>query len=89
MRQNIYVKPLTSVNNQTGDWRVFKPKFIHDKCVSCGLCSFICPEGCIAMKNLKQYKTPKPITDYKYCKGCGLCAEECVVKAIIMELDKK
>ena len=23
------------------------------------------------------------------CKGCGLCAEECPVKAIIMEIDKK
>lgn len=84
MKQNICVKPNTTIINKTGNWRTFKPKFLHDKCISCGLCSRLCPDGCIAMKKLKQHKKPKPIADYNYCKGCGLCAEECPVKAIVM-----
>jgi len=83
------VRPNTTIVNKTGGWRTNLPKFLHDKCVSCGFCSLICPEGCIVMKNLKQYKKSKAIVDYKYCKGCGLCAEECQVKAIAMEREEK
>jgi Pyruvate/2-oxoacid:ferredoxin oxidoreductase delta subunit len=32
---------------------------------------------------------PKPQTDYDFCKGCGVCAEECPVKVIKMELERK
>ncbi|MEK7557994.1 MAG: 4Fe-4S binding protein [Patescibacteria group bacterium] len=86
---DITVKPNTTIINKTDGWRTFKPKFFYDKCISCGFCSRICPEGCIAMENLKQYKKLKPITNYDYCKGCGLCAEECIVKAIVMEKENK
>jgi Pyruvate/2-oxoacid:ferredoxin oxidoreductase delta subunit len=41
------------------------------------------------MEKLKNYEKLKPLTDYDYCKGCGVCAEECPVKAIRMELEKK
>jgi Pyruvate/2-oxoacid:ferredoxin oxidoreductase delta subunit len=34
-------------------------------------------------------KGRKPETNYDYCKGCGLCAEECPVKCIKMEIEKK
>ncbi|MDO9399465.1 MAG: 4Fe-4S binding protein [bacterium] len=89
MKINIAVKPCSTIVNKTGGWRTFKPNFSYDKCISCGLCSRICPEGCIVMKNLKQYEKLKPITDYNYCKGCGLCAEECPAKAVIMEKEEK
>jgi Pyruvate/2-oxoacid:ferredoxin oxidoreductase delta subunit len=27
--------------------------------------------------------------DLDYCKGCGICANECMKKAISMEIEKK
>jgi len=88
MKINITAKPNTTLKNKTGSWRTFKPKTDFEKCIGCGFCSRICPEGIIEMKNNKEGKL-KPETDYDYCKGCGICAAECPVKAIIMELDRK
>lgn len=85
--KSISTKPNSSEENKTGSWRTYKPKIDYDKCIGCALCSKICPEGCIAMKNAKKGKNGKPIIDYNYCKGCGLCAKECPVKAINMEKD--
>ena len=79
--------PGSSQINKTGGWRTFIPKVDYEKCIGCGLCSRVCPEGCVKMKNIKGQQ--KPEIDYDYCKGCGLCSEECPVKAIEMELDKK
>lgn len=88
MKINITAKPGSTKKNKTGGWRTFKPKIDLEKCIGCGLCARICPEGIIEMKNNKEGKL-KPEVDYDYCKGCGACAAECPVKAIIMELDKK
>ncbi|MFA4941493.1 MAG: 4Fe-4S binding protein [Patescibacteria group bacterium] len=88
MKINITAKPGSTKKNKTGGWRTFKPKIDLEKCIGCGLCARICPEGIIEMKNDKEGKL-KPEVDYDYCKGCGACAAECPVKAIIMELDKK
>lgn len=89
MKIKITADPNTSLANKTGSWRTYKPKTDLDKCISCGTCALVCPEGCIAMGNLKNYDKQKPVTDFNYCKGCGVCAEECPVKAITMELEKK
>jgi len=89
MKINITAKPGSTRNNKTGGWRTFKPKTDLDKCISCGTCAKVCPEGCIEMKKIAKYEQLKPKTDYNYCKGCGVCAAECPVKAIVMELDKK
>ena len=69
--------------NKTGSWRVFIPRYDHDKCTSCGMCQLICPEGCVASDN--EGFTP----DYDFCKGCGMCAKECPVEAITMETEAK
>lgn len=89
MKIKIFSKPASATNNKTGGWRTFKPNTDLQKCISCGTCVIVCPEGCIAMKKIKKYPKEKPITDYNYCKGCGVCATECPVKAITMTLDKK
>lgn len=69
-------EPGSTKNNKTGSWRTFKPINDKDKCISCGICYYFCPEGCISTDI---------VIDYDYCKGCGICAEECPVKAINME----
>ena len=89
MKIKITAEPNSSLVNKTGSWRTYKPKTDYVKCISCGTCSRVCPEGCIYMESIKPYKTLKPKTDYDYCKGCAVCAVECPVKAITMELDKK
>jgi pyruvate ferredoxin oxidoreductase delta subunit len=70
-------------DNKTGSWRVFRPQVDREKCSRCGLCSLICPEGCISTDD------DYPVVDYEYCKGCGLCAEECPSDAITMEQEEK
>jgi pyruvate ferredoxin oxidoreductase delta subunit len=76
-------RPGKARDNRTGSWRVFIPRFDHEKCTKCGLCILICPEGCILEND------DLPVVDYDYCKGCGLCAEECPADAIEMELEEK
>jgi len=67
------------VENETGTWRTFKPIMDHEKCISCMMCWFFCPEGCIQKSEADEKKLD---IDYKYCKGCGICASECPVNAI-------
>lgn len=88
MKININVKPGSTINNKTGGWRTFKPKIDLNKCIGCGICAQICPEGIIEMIIGQEGKS-KPKTNYDYCKGCGICASECPVKAIVMKLEKK
>lgn len=83
------VKPSSTLSNKTGNWRTFIPKIDLDKCISCGMCSKVCPEGAITMVKNNKYKSLKPKVDYDFCKGCGICATECPVKAIKMELENK
>ncbi len=79
------IAPKSSLKNKTGAWRTSKPVTDYNVCIGCSLCAKLCPEGCIAMKEIKGKL--KPVTDYRYCKGCGLCAAECPVKAIKMVKD--
>lgn len=85
---NIVVNPNTTKKYKTGGWRTFKPKIDLEKCLGCGMCSNVCPEGIIEMKKNKN-NLSRPNINYDYCKGCGVCASECPVKGIIMELEKK
>ena len=78
----ITAKPCSMVSNKTGGWSTFVPKVDPEKCIACGMCAKVCPEGIISEKkknNKKYYQA-----DNDYCKGCGICATECPVKAIKM-----
>ena len=89
MKLNITAQPNTTLANKTGSWRTYRPKTDLNKCISCGICPKVCPDGVIVMRKTPNYEKLKPVTDYDYCKGCGICAEECPVKAIEMELEEK
>jgi len=88
MKINITAKPGSTAKNKTAGWRTFKPEIDLEKCISCGMCVRVCPEGTVLMElNVQGKKKPK--INYDYCKGCGVCAAECPVKAIIMKLEEK
>jgi len=87
MIKPITAKPATSINNHTGSWRLNRPAVDFNKCIGCSLCSKICPEGCIVMKNIAN--KAKPQINYDYCKGCGLCTKECPVQAIASKPENK
>lgn len=65
---------------KTGNWRIFKPVWDHDRCTRCMTCVMSCPDGCISID-----ENGFPYTDYDNCKGCMVCVEECPVKAIERE----
>jgi pyruvate ferredoxin oxidoreductase delta subunit len=77
-------RPGKSRANRTGSWRVFRPVFKHDKCTKCGICSLVCPEGCIEQSEDEFFEA-----DYEFCKGCGLCSDECPAEDIVMEQEEK
>lgn len=48
-----------------------------NKCVSCGGCSFICPQNAIRMQYNKSEGLYKPVVDQTLCVNCGLCVKKC------------
>ena len=57
-------------------FRKTKYFFADDKCVSCGKCAQICPDGAIEIKNGKpEWIKPK-------CQHCTACINRCPQKAI-------
>ena len=78
--------PGSSRMNKTGTWRTFKP-VITDKCIACGTCAMMCPEGAIEVKEVNGKR--RAVVNYDYCKGCMICFKVCPVKAINKERDEK
>ena len=64
-------------------WRTKKPVIDTDKCIDCGMCYLVCPEGVIYKEN------DKVLIDYRFCKGCGICSKECIGKFINMIKEEK
>lgn len=70
----------TSKDFKTGEWRTNTPVFHSDKCKQCLLCTPVCPDVCIPVKDGKRGEF-----DLDHCKGCGICARVCPFGAIEMK----
>ena len=90
MKYDLAVQPGSSAKNKTAGWRDQRPVFDKEKCIGCGQCAQVCPEG-VCFPSGKKNKQGKIYydCDLDFCKGCGLCAEVCPVKAIKMVPEKK
>ncbi|MCL2199990.1 MAG: 4Fe-4S dicluster domain-containing protein [Defluviitaleaceae bacterium] len=77
----------TSLQINTGDWRIFIPKFIESECIQCMLCFPVCADSAIPVN--KDGK--REDFDFKHCKGCGVCYKICpkIDKAITWEQEDK
>ena len=73
----------SALKYKTGDWRAFRPIVDKEKCINCLLCWIFCPDASII--RLEKHVE----INYDYCKGCGICENECPVKAITMEEEKR
>ena len=78
------VKPGSSKEYKTGNWRAFRPVWDSKKCIHCLACPINCPEDCILVKRGKRGETNLDV-----CKGCGICAKVCPVKCIKMVEESK
>ena len=69
----------TSKYFKTGEWRTNTPVFHAELCKQCLLCTPVCPDSSIPVKNGLRGEF-----DYDHCKGCGICANVCPCGAITM-----
>jgi pyruvate ferredoxin oxidoreductase delta subunit len=67
----------------TGDWAAQYPH-VNEKCTSCLICYFVCPDSAIDMP-IEEDGKRRPKFNTFFCKGCALCAYECPVDAIEMQ----
>ena len=74
----------TAEGFRTGDWRINIPKYIAEKCKQCLLCTPVCPDSSIPVKDGKREDF-----DFEHCQGCGICAKVCPFGAIIMKKEEK
>lgn len=64
----------------TGEWRNYTPVWLVDKCKQCLLCTPVCPDSSIPVRDGKRIRF-----DLDHCKGCGICANVCPFGAIQMK----
>ena len=64
----------------TGEWRTKTPVIDWEKCTQCLLCTPVCPDSCIPVKDGKREDF-----DLDHCKGCGICERVCSFGAITMK----
>jgi len=74
----------TSMDVNTGDWRVLIPGWVEEKCKQCLLCFPTCADSSIPVTNEKRRDF-----DFTHCKGCGVCWKVCPFGAITFEKEDK
>ena len=76
-------KPSTGIPRVEG--RTHIPKLNWDKCVTCFLCQYMCPD--LAITRDEERALPIEI-DYTICRGCGICDFICPQDAIEMLVEE-
>lgn len=56
---------------------------ITEECVGCGICTKVCPAGCLELKD------QKAVYDNKQCQACFACIHACTKLAIGMNIPEK
>jgi len=74
----------SSLDVNTGDWRVMIPIWSEEKCKHCFLCFPTCADSAIPIAGDKRLDF-----DFKHCKGCGVCYKVCPFGAIAFEKEGK
>ena len=83
-RFGVVVQPGTTRDQKMAGWRVYKPRYLQDKCVGDRSCELCCPDGAVFREGKRKFQV-----DLDACKGCGICAEMCPVDDIVMVLEEE
>lgn len=84
MKPAALAEPGSSIKNETGSWRTFRPILDKQKCSGCLNCYNVCPENAIHVKNDRVDKI-----DYNFCKGCLICVRECPAHTMKAEKEEQ
>ncbi len=68
-------------SEDTGSWRLERPKVDFDQCIKCGICASVCP---VDIVEIRKDEKEAVVFNFDYCKGCGICANECPKQCISM-----
>ena len=74
----------SSLDIDTGEWRVMIPAWHEEKCKQCFLCNPVCADSSIPIAGDKRLDF-----DFMHCKGCGVCFKVCPFGAITFEKEAK
>ena len=79
IRTTVFLKgcPLSCAWCHNPESQQFSPELIirPERCIGCGACLDVCPEGAISTSNNLYF------TDRQLCKVCGACVEICFSEA--------
>jgi NAD(P)H-quinone oxidoreductase subunit I len=89
----LVVAPYVLKNGQTVAYPTERPlfseryrgrhKLLIDTCISCGMCSRVCPCNSIQLVNFPGKEKKFPQIDYQTCSFCGYCVTYCPKSALV------